>query len=123
MRKVRITVGAAALEVALLDTPTADAIWNAIPFTSRASTWGDEVYFDTPVRADPEPDARDLAAPGEVVFWLGGDAIAILWGETPISQPGERRLISPANVWGRAIGDENVMAKARAGDPVTVEEA
>jgi hypothetical protein len=121
MRRMRITVGAVALEVELLDTPTAEALWNAAPFESRARTWGEEVYFDTPVRAPREPDAREVMQPGEIAFWTDGDAIAIGYGRTPVSRGDEIRLASPANVWARALGDVTALRGARAGAPVRVE--
>ena len=38
-RQIRMTIGSVTLEAELLDTPTAEAIWNALPFTSKANTW------------------------------------------------------------------------------------
>lgn len=121
MRKARITVGSASLDVTLLETPTADAVWAALPIASRASTWGDEVYFSTPVSRPREADARNLLKMGEIAFWPDGDAIAVVFGRTPISGPGEMRLASASNVWGMADGDPTVMKAARSGDPVRVE--
>ncbi|HDJ22098.1 MAG TPA: hypothetical protein ENF19_02725, partial [Candidatus Bathyarchaeota archaeon] len=33
---------------------TLEALLEALPFTSKANIWGDEVYFSTPVEAAPE---------------------------------------------------------------------
>lgn len=121
MRKARITAGAASLDVILKDTPTADAIWDALPISSIASTWGEEVYFAVPVSQPREADARDLLEMGEIAFWPDGDAIAIVFGRTPISGPGEMRLASASNIWAEADGDPTVMYPVRGGDSVRVE--
>lgn len=120
MTQITITVGTISIDCETLDTPTAKAILDAIPFTSRASTWGDEVYFSTPLSLEREPDARELMQLGEIAFWNDGDAIAIGYGETPVSAPGEIRLASPANVWARALNDVTVLAAANSGDPIEV---
>lgn len=121
MSKIRITVGAIAVDVDLLDTPTAAAIRDAVPFSSKAMTWGKEVYFSTPVSTPREADARAVVEPGEIAFWTDGDAIAIGFGPTPISQGDEIRLASPCNVFGRAITDVHDLVPVRGGEPVTVE--
>lgn len=120
MPRITITVGTIAIDCETLDTPTAAAILAVLPFTSRASTWGDEVYFDTPISLEREPDARELMQLGEIAFWPDGDAIAIGYGETPISAPGEIRLASPVNVWARALNDVTALAATNAGDLIEV---
>ena len=52
--RIRITAGDVTLTADLLATPTAKAVEAALPFESTARTWGDEVYFDTPVSRGDE---------------------------------------------------------------------
>lgn len=121
MRKVKMEIGPVALSAVLLDTPTADAIWEALPIASNARTWGEEVYFPTPVSLTREPDARDVVQAGEIAFWVEGDSIAIGYGRTPVSRGDEIRLAAPVNIWAQAEGDVGVLSAVSSGDPITVE--
>ena len=121
MRKLKMTIGGIEITAELFDTPTADAIYQNLPFSSTTRTWGEEVYFDTPVTSKNEADARDVVEAGELAFWLAGNAIAIGFGPTPVSQGEEIRLASPCNVWGRAVEDVRGLMVVKDGDPITVE--
>jgi hypothetical protein len=83
-------------------------------------TWGEEVYFDVPVEAPREKDARAVVTPGEVAYWPDGPCIALGYGRTPISQGDETRLASPCNIFGRLTGDPKSLAKVKAGARVKV---
>ncbi len=120
-RKLKIIIKDVEIEVELFNTPTADAIWAALPFESRAKTWGQEVYFTTPVKTKLEPDARDLINAGELAFWVEGSAIAIGFGPTPVSRGDEIRLVAPTNIWGRTLRDVKQLSRIRDGDPVRVQ--
>jgi hypothetical protein len=120
MSRIRFDFGELSLEATLLDTPTAAAVLAALPFVSSALTWGEEVYFEVPVRTTREPTARAIVTPGEIMYWPEGPAIAIGYGRTPISHGSETRLASPCNLFARADGDVKALAAVRAGATVTV---
>ena len=119
--KLRITAGSARFEVDLEDTPTSQALLAALPFEAKAQTWGEEVYFSTPVSAKLEAGARQVVAPGTACFWTEGNAIALPFGRTPISTDERPRLASRCNVLGKVAGDPAALARVRAGDAVRVE--
>lgn len=121
MRCIKMTIGSVVLEAELFDTPTANAVWEALPISSEAETWGEEVYFSTPVQVKLESGARDVVQAGELAFWVEGDCIAIGFGRTPASRGDEIRLAARTNIWGKATGDVKQLKGVEAGAAVKVE--
>jgi hypothetical protein len=121
--KIRLEVSGMQFTISLRDTPTAQAIIAALPFESRAQTWGEEVYFTTPVNVSLEPDARQVVAPGTVCFWTEGDALALPFGRTPMSTDERPKLASRCNVLGEIAGDAKLLSRVESGDKVTLSKA
>jgi len=118
--RIRFDFGTLTLDADLLDTPTARAIAGSLPFKAAAMTWGEEVYFECPVRVAREGDARAVVVPGEVAYWPDGHCIALGFGRTPISQGDETRLASPCNIFAKAVGDVKALAQIKAGTIIRV---
>jgi hypothetical protein len=122
MATIRITAGDVSLTAETRNTPTAHAILAQLPLESKARTWGDEVYFEVPVEAALESDARDVVQAGELAFWVEGNCIAIGFGPTPISHANEIRLAARTNIWAHTADDVRRLAAVQVGDPVRVEQ-
>jgi hypothetical protein len=118
--KIRISAGKVSVQADLRDTPTTRVLAEALPFESSASTWGDEVYFTTPVSAKLEPDAKQVVEPGTVCFWTQGNALALPFGRTPISTDERPKLANPCNVLG-SIQDFSPLKGIKAGQKIRVE--
>jgi hypothetical protein len=125
MPRIRFDFGTLVLDAELLDTPTARLVAAALAnsasaLTSSAQVWGEEVYFNVPVEAAREPDARAVVVPGEIAYWPEGHCIAIGFGRTPISRDAETRLASPCNIFAQALSDVKALAQVKAGARIKV---
>src|SRR3989337_3869228 len=116
-RKIRITAGSVSAEARLNGSKTAQAIWDALPLTAKADTWGDEIYFSIPVHLKEE-SPKDVVAMGDLGYWPPGSAFCIFFGPTPASRGAEIRPASPVNIFGRLIDDPRIFKKATNGDRI-----
>ena len=103
--KIRIRSGQLVMEAELNESPTALAVYEALPLSVRANTWGDEIYFSIPVRQKLDGTAAELVQIGDLGYWPSGQAFCIFFGPTPVSRSGEIRPASAVNIIGRVIGD------------------
>ena len=121
MRKIRISSGGVTATATLHDNATADAIWAALPIAARGNRWGEEIYFEIPVRLSGAEDARDVLEAGELGYWPVGHAFCIFWGPTPASHGDEIRAYSPVNVFGRLEGDVLAFDSVAGGTEIKIE--
>lgn len=121
-REIVITAGSVSARATLLDNPTADAIWDALPIEATGSTWGDEIYFSIPVQVQPE-DGREVVDLGDLGYWPPGSAFCIFFGPTPMSRGSEIRPASAVSVFGKVSGDPKAFKKVRSGERVRIERA
>ena len=120
MPRIVITAREVSLPAELYDTPTARQIWAALPIRGTANTWGDEVYFEIPVLAEQEEDARAEVSVGALGYWPLGRAFCAFFGPTPASSDEQPRAYSPVNIVGHVLGDAAALRAVRDGDLVTI---
>ena len=122
MNSINLKFSNYTLNIKLRSTNTANTIKNILPFKSIVKTWGDEIYFEIPIKKnlDLESDAKDVINLGEIAYWIDGKCIAIGYGKTPISQNNEIRLAAKTNIWGDAVLDVKELGKIRDGDEIII---
>jgi len=118
--RIRIAWPKGTASATLNDTPTARTLVAALPLKAIAQTWGEEVYFEIPVKVILERDAKQVVPPGAVCFWVEGSSLALPWGRTPISEGDEARLAARCNVLGKIDGEARQLASVRSGDAITL---
>lgn len=119
---IKVKIGNIEVEVELLHNETARELEKAVPFEASAQTWGDEIYFSTPVARVLEPDfARELVEEGDVGYWPTGRAVCFFFGPTPMSGPGEIRPASAVTLVGKFAATRAEMRRVKDGDRVRVE--
>lgn len=105
----------------LRETNSVNQLLTILPCTARACTWGDEVYFELPVKLALEPNAQQVVEPGAVCFWVEGSSLALPFGPTPASKGEECRLVTRCNLLGNIEGDPRELKKVKAGVAIRVE--
>lgn len=120
MAKIMIETDNLAVSANLKATPTAEKILEMLPIEGSANVWGDEIYFEIPLHAELEPDAREEVEVGDLAYWPAGPAFCIFFGPTPVSRGDEPRAYSPVNVFGQVIGDARQFKSVASGANVRI---
>ena len=121
MTGITISSGEISLKAELLDTPTARAIEEALPFEGMVNVWGEEIYFPIPVELEQEPEAREEVEVGELGYWPVGKAFCVFFGPTPVSTGEKPRAYSPVNVFGKLLNDPGPLKNLPTGGIIRVE--
>ena len=107
MSKIYIRIDNLKFEITPRNTKTAKNIIANLPLKGDCIKWGKEYYFHTNLIIPLEADSKQVITLGEIAYWPLGSAIAIGYGETPISIKNEIRLADKCNIWADTIFDLN----------------
>lgn len=119
---VKLCFGSVTILISLNDSQTARAICEALPFKSKASTWGDEIYFETPVKAKLQAGVTEVKK-GDVGYWPTGRALCLFFGPTPMSKGGKIIPASAVDIVGKIEGDLGALKNITDGEEVRCENA
>lgn len=120
MAKIMIEVDDLSVSADLKNTPTAQKMMEILPIEGSANIWGEEIYFDIPLQAELEPDARAELEVGDLGYWPAGPAFCIFFGPTPASRGDQPCAYSPVNVFGQVIGDAKQFKSVSGGAKISV---
>ncbi|KUK86367.1 MAG: hypothetical protein XE03_1562 [candidate division TA06 bacterium 34_109] len=123
MKRILIKVDHLELEAELNNNKTAEKIWDLLPIEGRVNTWGEEIYFSIGERIELEKDAREVVSMGELGYWPPGEAFCIFFGRTPASSGDEIRAASAVNIFGKVIGNPEVLKKVRSGSKIIIQKS
>ena len=122
-RSLKIRGEEVEITVEVVAGPTAEALWEILPLESRASLWGEEIYFPIPLSVEGEPDAREEVEVGTVAYWPPGDALCLFFGPTPASTDDNPRAASPVTVVGEVVNGIEDCRRVSSGELLRVEAA
>lgn len=118
---VRFEFGGGVKAAAMLeDNPELEKLLESSPFSSEAERWGDEIYFELPVKLDLKGERTEMEV-GEVAYWPPGNALCLFFGPTPISKGDKPVAYSPVKPLGKIIEGLMDLRKVKDGEEVRVE--
>ncbi len=119
-RQIKVKAGSVITVAELYNTKTAEAIWQALPLSSKVNTWGDEIYFSIPVRMELET-GQEIVNFGDLGYWPPGSAFCIFFGQTPMSNKDEIRAASAVDIFGKVLDDAKALKDIKDGEEIVVE--
>ncbi len=120
---IKIIIGTMRMDAELFDTSCAKTIADALPIETKPNEWGDEFYFEIPVKMDLDETATAKVAVGDMGYWPPGNALAIFFGPTPMSRGPEPVPASEVNIVGRIPGDARLLKKAKGATKIRIEKS
>jgi hypothetical protein len=120
-KAIKIIVGQTTLRGELFDSPCAQAVFSCLPIETRPDTWGDEFYFEIPVKIPLDQSATKKVKAGDIGYWPPGQALAIFFGPTPMSTGSDPVPASEVNLVGRILDDPVLLRKEKGTRKITIE--
>lgn len=122
MSQIVITAGKVSMRAELNDSGISKKMYEKLPVKARVSTWGDEIYFPVPLKAENENGVSSVQL-GDIAYWPPSNCFCIFFGQTPVSTPTEIRPASEVTILGKLIGNPRDWKSVRNGEEVVIDKA
>ena len=97
--KLRFQTSDVSFEGMLDDQTISKGIIECLPIQATAMRWGEEIYFDVPVKMTNTKPTHEVKV-GDIAYWPEGPCLCIFFGKTPASKNQEPRPASDVTVIG-----------------------
>ncbi|MDD5008857.1 MAG: cyclophilin-like fold protein [Syntrophorhabdaceae bacterium] len=111
--RVKITTGSVTVDAEFFDTECSKMIVERLPIEAVPNEWGDEFYFEVPVKMPLDATATRNVKVGDIGYWPPGNALAIFFGPTPLSRGSDPVPASEVNMVGKISGDAGILRSAK----------
>jgi|SRR5208283_3993007 len=118
---VRIIVQDVVLEAELFDTPCARGVKDTLPIEAIPQVWGDEFYFEIPLKQGLDNTATTDVEIGDIGYWPPGRALALFFGPTPMSAGSKPVPASDVNLVGRITHDAALLKGVKGAARIRIE--
>jgi hypothetical protein len=122
MVRVRFEAAGRSFDGTLKDQAIGNAIAQQLPLVATAKRWGDEIYFDVPVKMSNTRPTLHVKI-GDLAYWPEGPCLCIFFGKTPASKGQEPRPASDVTVVGHTDTPAAFLRSIKDGTAITVEHA
>lgn len=121
MTRIRIRWDTGEVTGTLNDSETGRKLAEALPCEGAANRWGEEAFVEVPLDVSLDSEPKQVVEPGTICYWVQGQAVALPYGPTPISEGNECRLVTACNVIGEVDGDARQLDSIAEGMTLTLE--
>jgi len=120
--RIRVQTPRVSFEASLNDSAIANTIKHKLPITSIVRRWGDEIYFDVPVKLPNTRPTLEVRV-GDIAYWPDGPCLCIFFGKTPASRAQEPRPASEVTVIGHTEALVSLLRSINAETSITLDHA
>ena len=101
------------------DSSAAATIYHSLPLASSVNRWGDEIYFEIPVKLPLENGTLDVKI-GDIAYWPEGACLCLFFGKTPSSKGPQPQPASEVIIVGSFSAAPQELRRVGSGTKVSV---
>ncbi len=101
------------------ENPTAQDIAKNLPIQGTVKKWGDEIYFDTGIKAASNDETLDVNV-GDVAYWPEGKSICVFYGPTQASVGDKPVPASPVVIIGKTFASSDELREIKEDEEISV---